>query len=66
MDLSSSPYQVVASNNANQKIYLSGEYATSIETEQTSIFRYEETYITQETKTYLPFGGFPGTDKYGR
>jgi hypothetical protein len=66
MDLSSPPYQIVASNDANQKIYLSGEYTGSIESEKTNIFKYVEAYITQETRDYLPFGGFPGTDKYGR
>ena len=67
MNLSDVPtYQIAASNDSNQKIYLSGNYTSSIEGIITDQFTSKETAIAQTPQNYLPFGGFPGTDRYGR
>lgn len=66
MDLTgSSIYSTAASNDSSKIIYLSGEYQSSIDYNETT------TYLTasenpQSINEYLPFGGFPGTDRYGR
>jgi lambda family phage minor tail protein L len=68
MDLTgSSSYSVAASNNGTRIINLSGQYTQSIDYNDTTIY-----YTNQNSSdpslawSYLPFGGFPGTDKYGR
>lgn len=67
MNFSDTPtYQITASNDSNQKIYLSGDYTGSIENIITDQFTSKETNIGQTFQNYLPFGGFPGTDRYGR
>jgi lambda family phage minor tail protein L len=67
MNLDDSPvYKIDASNDANQKIYLSGEYTGSIEYFDSQSFISKQSSIPQTPKNYLPFGGFPGTDRYGR
>jgi len=66
MDITgSSAYSTAASNNSSKIIYLSGQYQSSIDYSETT------TYLTasenpQSIDKYLPFGGFPGTDRYGR
>lgn len=67
MDLSdTSPYVIAGSNNVDNKFYLSGEYSSNIDF-NTGVISYTS-FInsTQQKQDYLPFGGFPGTDKYGR
>jgi lambda family phage minor tail protein L len=67
MNFSDTPtYQIEASNDSSQKIYLSGNYTESIEEAITGQFTSKETKIGQTFQNYLPFGGFPGTDRYGR
>ena len=67
MNLTDTPtYKVEASNNTAQIIYLSGQYVNSIEFYDQNAFISKEAYIPQTPKNYLPFGGFPGTDRYGR
>jgi len=65
MDLSNSyPYSVSSDNYPSQTLYLSGEYYTGMDATKTSSM-FQKGSITQTNKTSLPFGGFPGTDKYG-
>jgi hypothetical protein len=67
MDISdTSPYSVSASNNQNLKIYLSGEYTGSIDSSETNLITSSETKNPSSSLFGLPFGGFPGTDRYGR
>ncbi len=67
MNLSDTPtYQIEAANDSNQKIYLSGYYTGSIENIIEGQFTSRQTSVSQTFQNYLPFGGFPGTDRYGR
>ena len=66
MDLSNSPpYVVNNSNTPIKQLKLSGSYTGAIETNTSNEINFYS-YITQQSKEYLPFGGFPGTDRYGR
>jgi lambda family phage minor tail protein L len=54
----------VDSNTGTLPLNISGLYLTSYETGYTKTV--PQIYRAKQTpKTYLPFGGFPGTDKYG-
>ena len=66
MDLTgSSPYGEDSLNSPIQTLYLSGEYTDSIDyTKTTDLIT--KAVVVQQNKTSLPFGGFPGTDKYGK
>jgi len=67
MDITgTSSYSVSASNNQNLKINLSGEYTGSIDLQETNYITQFETTLIQTSQNSLPFGGFPGTDRYGR
>jgi lambda family phage minor tail protein L len=61
----SAPYVVNSSNSPTKTLYLTGTYSSSIDQSNTRNFKNVKT-ITQTPKTSLPFGGFPGTDTYGR
>ena len=61
----SSPYRVLSSNSPVQTLALTGSHSSSIDKSSTQKYTIL-TYITQTPKTSLPFGGFPGTDRYGR
>lgn len=66
MDLSASyPYNIAASNAPTKIIYLSGDYTSSIDYNETTTYL-KPTTNPQTASRSLPFGGFPGTDKYGR
>ncbi len=66
MDMSNSaPYVVEASNDASKKLYLQGEYVSSIDASSTVTYL-KSNESPQTSIDYLPFGGFPGTDRYGR
>jgi hypothetical protein len=69
MDLTgSSSYSVAASNTGTRIINLSGEYNSNIDYSDTVIY-YSNSGSESSPSTassYLPFGGFPGTEKYGR
>jgi len=65
MDLSNSPPYVIASDNyPTQTGYLTGAYYAGMDATKTSSM-FQKGSIVQTNKTSLPFGGFPGTDKYG-
>lgn len=54
----------VNSETGTRPLNISGLYETSYETGYTKTIT--QSYgVNQTPKTYLPFGGFPGTDKYG-
>lgn len=63
MDLSNT--QINSSNTPIKQIQLSGSYTSQIAKSVTNELKIYN-YIVQESKEYLPFGGFPGTDRYGR
>lgn len=66
MDMNNSaPYSIVSSNSPYQTINLSGQYTSSMDAKKTKYYNAELT-VTQTPQKYLPFGGFPGTDKYGK
>jgi lambda family phage minor tail protein L len=68
MDLSTSyPYSVAASNTGTRTINLSGEYIPTLEKQETVYYSFNnDDKIGKTASSYLPFGGFPGTDRYGR
>lgn len=63
MDLNNNT--IIASNNPLKKLNLIGEYNSLIENVSTIFTTTSRGNINQTPKEYLPFGGFPGTDKYG-
>ena len=66
MNLSNtSPYRVQSSNSPIKTLSLTGTYSSAIDSSATKRFSNVIT-ITQTPQTSLPFGGFPGTDRYGR
>ena len=66
MNLSNtSPYRVQSSNSPIKTLSLTGTYSSAIDSSATRRFSNVIT-ITQTPQTSLPFGGFPGTDRYGR
>jgi lambda family phage minor tail protein L len=66
MDLTNtSPYRILSSNSPQKILTLSGSYNSSMDYTTSSTYSLVTT-VTQTPKTFLPFGGFPGTDRYGR
>lgn len=66
MDITgSAAYSTAASNNSSKIIYLSGQYQSSIDYNETTAYLTASEH-PQTISEYLPFGGFPGTDRYGR
>ena len=68
MDISDdSPHQISNSylEGGVNPLRLTGSYTKAME-KNTSNEINSYSYIVQESKEYLPFGGFPGTDRYGR
>jgi hypothetical protein len=66
MDISNSPpYQIDNSKPLNAPLQLTGLYVKEIETTTSNEIN-SYSYVTQESQEHLPFGGFPGTDRYGR
>ena len=66
MDMNdSSPYSIVSSNTPYQTINLSGQYTGSMDSQATKYYN-AELSISQTPQKYLPFGGFPGIDRYGK
>lgn len=66
MDITGGPtYSTSASNNSSRTIILSGDYQSSIDYSETITYL-KPTDNPQSANPYLPFGGFPGTDRYGR
>jgi lambda family phage minor tail protein L len=66
MEMTGPPYQIEAENDSSKIIYLSGEYSTGVESTNTVAYTDIGGRINQTPKDYLPFGGFPGTDKYSQ
>jgi len=70
MDLSNtSPYKVTGSNNSSKTLTLSGSYTNSMDVLDTVIYYQNNNTGADSPRSsfsYLPFGGFPGTEKYGR
>lgn len=62
----SAPHLIEAENNSTHKIYLSGAYSSLMDTTKTVVYTDVAGRINQTPKDYLPFGGFPGTDKYSQ
>ncbi len=58
------PNYYVNSETGTRPLYVSGLYKTSYETSTTKTISMSYG-LPQTPKTYLPYGGFPGTDKYG-
>lgn len=66
MDLSNTtPYVINSFNNPIKTLSLSGNYTSSIEKTETNSY-IQTRYINQTPSGWLPFGGFPGTDRYAR
>ena len=61
----SSPYSIVSSNTPYQTINLSGQYTGSMDSQATKYYN-AVLSISQTPQKYLPFGGFPGIDRYGK
>jgi lambda family phage minor tail protein L len=68
MNLSdSAPYEITGENVSTRKIILSGQYTGSMDYSDTVIYYANSSADSPQTfVSYLPFGGFPGTEKYGR
>lgn len=65
LNKSSYPYFVDNEQSNANPLRLSGIFDSRVNTSESFSFTLE-TGIPQSRKTYLPFGGFPGTDRYGR
>lgn len=66
MDLTNSaPYRILSSNSPQKTLTLSGSYNASMDFSKSTTYNLTTT-VSQTPKTFLPFGGFPGTDRYGR
>jgi lambda family phage minor tail protein L len=66
MDLTNSePYRILSSNSPQKTLTLSGSYRTSMDFSKSTNYNLISE-IAQTPQTFLPFGGFPGTDRYGR
>jgi lambda family phage minor tail protein L len=66
MDLSNSaPYSILSSNLPQKTLTLTGQYNALMDNSTSTTYNQVKT-ITQTPQESLPFGGFPGTDRYGR
>lgn len=66
MNLSNSaPYVVESSNSPTKTLELKGNYVSSIDASATVNYLKSSTN-PKSASEFLPFGGFPGTDRYGR
>jgi lambda family phage minor tail protein L len=66
MDLrNSSPYTITSSNSPAKTLTLTGAYDSRMDYSKSTTINISSS-VTQTPSTFLPFGGFPGTDRYGR
>jgi hypothetical protein len=65
MAITDSPTGIGAENNPSKKLIISGDNPTSLNTSVTASVLLTEVINTQKQNIELPFGGFPGTEKYG-
>jgi lambda family phage minor tail protein L len=66
MDLTNSaPYRILSSNSPQKILTLTGDYNSLMDYSKSTSYNLTSS-VTQTPKTFLPFGGFPGTDRYGR
>ena len=66
MDLTNSaPYRILSSNSPQKILTLTGNYNSLMDYSKSTNYNLVSE-IAQTPKTFLPFGGFPGTDRYGR
>lgn len=65
LNKSSYPYFVDNEHSTANRLTLSGAFDSRVQVSETFNVKLE-TGIAQSRKHYLPFGGFPGTDRYGR
>ena len=61
----SAPYRILSSNSPQKILTLTGDYNSLMDYSQSTSYNLTSS-VTQTPKTFLPFGGFPGTDRYGR
>lgn len=61
----SSPYTVEASNDDSKTIDLRGVYSPELNYDETAVY-YATDVNPKTASNSLPFGGFPGTERYGR
>jgi lambda family phage minor tail protein L len=61
----SAPYRILSSNSPQKILTLTGQYDSLMDYSQSTPYNLTSS-VTQTPKTFLPFGGFPATDRYGR
>jgi hypothetical protein len=65
MYINDSTTGIKAENNASKKLIVSGDNLSSLNTSVTASVPLTQVINTQKQNIELPFGGFPGTEKYG-
>lgn len=65
MAITDSPTGISAENNPSKKLIISGDNPSGLNTSVTASVPLTQVINTQKQNIELPFGGFPGTEKYG-
>jgi hypothetical protein len=65
MQINDSTTGISAENNPSKKLIVSGYNPSTLNTSVTASVLLTEVINTQKQNIELPFGGFPGTEKYG-
>ncbi len=65
MEINESTTGISGANNANKKFVVSGDDPSSLNTFATASVSLTQILNTPKQNINLPFGGFPGTEKYG-
>ncbi len=65
MKINDSTTGISAENNSSKKLIVSGDNPSGLNTSVTASVPLTQVINTQKQNIELPFGGFPGTEKYG-
>lgn len=65
MEISGSTTGIPAQNNTSKKLIISGDSPSSFNTSESANVAISQILNTPKQSIDLPFGGFPGTEKYG-
>jgi hypothetical protein len=65
MEISGSTTGIPAQNNTSKKLIISGDSPSSFNTSESADVAISQILNTPKQSIDLPFGGFPGTEKYG-
>lgn len=65
MQINDSTTGISAQNNSSKKLIVSGDNPSGLNTSVTASVPLTQVINTQKQNIELPFGGFPGTEKYG-